>query len=106
MANIGSGGLRKRVAIVGAGPLGLITTKNLAEQGFEVTTFERNDYVGGLWHANSNTGQTCVLPGTITNTSRYTVRFVSNRIALTGMGSNGNTGRNDRFPNARLCGGP
>ncbi|KAF4448423.1 hypothetical protein F53441_8146 [Fusarium austroafricanum] len=72
MAKLGSDGLRKRVAIVGAGPLGLIATKNFAEEGFEVTTFERNEYVGGLWHITSDTTQTCVLPGTITNTSKLT----------------------------------
>jgi heterodisulfide reductase subunit A-like polyferredoxin len=74
MMNLGSDGLRKRVAIVGAGPLGLIATKNFAEEGFDVTTFERNEYVGGLWHITSDPTQTCVLPGTITNTSKLTVR--------------------------------
>jgi heterodisulfide reductase subunit A-like polyferredoxin len=73
MMNLGSDGLRKRVAIVGAGPLGLIATKNFVEEGFDVTTFERNEYVGGLWHITSDPTQTCVLPGTITNTSKLTV---------------------------------
>ncbi|EXK24619.1 hypothetical protein FOMG_18667 [Fusarium oxysporum f. sp. melonis 26406] len=72
MMNLGSDGLRKRVAIVGAGPLGLIATKNFVEEGFDVTTFERNEYVGGLWHITSDPTQTCVLPGTITNTSKLT----------------------------------
>lgn len=73
MASIGSNGQGKRVAIVGAGPMGLIATKNFVEEGFEVTTFERNHDVGGLWCANTDAGQTCVLPGTITNTSKFTV---------------------------------
>lgn len=31
------------------GALGLVAVKNLVEEGFDVTGFERNDYVGGLW---------------------------------------------------------
>jgi dimethylaniline monooxygenase (N-oxide forming) len=76
MGNIGSDGLQRRVAIIGAGPLGLIATKNLVEENFEVTTFERNEDVGGLWRANPNTEQTCVLPTTITNTSKFTVSWL------------------------------
>lgn len=74
MAAHGSAGLGIRVAVVGAGPLGLIATKNLAEEGFEVTAFERADSVGGLWRATTNTQHTSVLPNTLTNTSKYTVR--------------------------------
>jgi len=80
MMNLGSDGLRKRVAIVGAGPLGLIATKNFVEEGFDVTTFERNEYVGGLWHITSDPTQTCVLPGTITNTSKLTVCFSESEV--------------------------
>lgn len=32
-----------------AGAAGLVTVKNLIEEGFAVTGFERNSYVGGLW---------------------------------------------------------
>jgi dimethylaniline monooxygenase (N-oxide forming) len=38
------------VAIVGLGALGLVTLKNLREEGFDAFGFDRNDYVGGLWH--------------------------------------------------------
>lgn len=31
------------------GALGLVAVKNLLEEGFDVTGFDRNDYVGGLW---------------------------------------------------------
>lgn len=37
------------VAIVGLGALGLVTLKNLREEGFDAVGFDRNDYVGGLW---------------------------------------------------------
>lgn len=32
-----------------AGALGLVTLKNLLEEGFDATGFERKSYVGGLW---------------------------------------------------------
>jgi dimethylaniline monooxygenase (N-oxide forming) len=32
------------------GAIGLVTMKNLLEEGFDVTGFDRNDYLGGLWH--------------------------------------------------------
>jgi dimethylaniline monooxygenase (N-oxide forming) len=38
------------VAVVGLGALGLVTLKNLREEGFDAVGLDRNDYVGGLWH--------------------------------------------------------
>ncbi|CAK7246331.1 MAG: hypothetical protein STHCBS139747_007958 [Sporothrix thermara] len=38
-----------KVAVIGAGALGLVTLKNLLEEGFDATGFERKSYVGGLW---------------------------------------------------------
>lgn len=32
------------------GGMGLVAVKNLLEEGFDVTGFERSAYVGGLWH--------------------------------------------------------
>lgn len=43
------------------GVLGLVTVKNLAEEGFNVTGFDRNGYVGGLWHF-SPSDQVSILP--------------------------------------------
>jgi dimethylaniline monooxygenase (N-oxide forming) len=40
--------------------MGLVATKNLVEAGFDVTGFERNTYVGGLWHYTDK-DQTSVL---------------------------------------------
>jgi len=37
-----------KVAVIGAGGLGLSATKNFLEDGFDVTTYESRDYVGGL----------------------------------------------------------
>ncbi|KAJ4262725.1 hypothetical protein NW757_000981 [Fusarium falciforme] len=40
----------QRVAVIGLGAMGIVTVKNLLEEGFNVTGFDRNGYVGGLWH--------------------------------------------------------
>ncbi|KAJ3494806.1 hypothetical protein NLG97_g3837 [Lecanicillium saksenae] len=40
----------QRIAVIGLGALGLVTVKNLTEAGFDVTGFDKCEYVGGLWH--------------------------------------------------------
>jgi cation diffusion facilitator CzcD-associated flavoprotein CzcO len=30
--------------------MGIVCVKNLLEEGFQVTGFEKSSYVGGLWH--------------------------------------------------------
>lgn len=42
-------GKRKKVAVIGAGASGIVTTKWLAEAGHEVKTFELSDGIGGNW---------------------------------------------------------
>ena len=61
------------VCVVGAGALGLMAIKNLTEQGLNVTAFEHNDYVGGLWQYNLDSDRTTVLPGTKLITSKDSV---------------------------------
>ncbi|CAG8491143.1 5559_t:CDS:2, partial [Ambispora leptoticha] len=39
----------KRVCVIGAGAAGLITTKNLRDEGLEVNVYERNAQLGGVW---------------------------------------------------------
>lgn len=46
---------KKRAYILGAGPIGLVSGWQLAEKGWDVSVFERNDVVGGMcrsfkWH--------------------------------------------------------
>lgn len=36
--------------LIEAGGMGLVTVKNLLEEGFDVTGFDGNAYLGGLWH--------------------------------------------------------
>ena len=39
----------KRVAVIGAGPAGLVTANQLNLKGYTVTVFEKNEAPGGLW---------------------------------------------------------
>ncbi|OHF03911.1 hypothetical protein CORC01_00773 [Colletotrichum orchidophilum] len=58
------------VGIVGTGALGLLAMKNLKEQGLQVTAFEQNSYLGGLWHFSPKPDQVTALPMTSFNTSK------------------------------------
>ncbi|KAJ4391102.1 hypothetical protein N0V93_004717 [Gnomoniopsis smithogilvyi] len=58
------------IAVVGAGPLGLMATKNFLECGFDVTCYESRPYVGGLWNY-SDDASLSVAESTVFNSSRY-----------------------------------
>src|SRR3954451_8288450 len=47
MSNYRRGGKKKCVAIVGAGPGGLASAMLLAQRGFRVQVFEKQDVIGG-----------------------------------------------------------
>ncbi|KAF1831186.1 FAD/NAD(P)-binding domain-containing protein [Decorospora gaudefroyi] len=55
--------------LTGAGPAGLVALKNLREEGFDATGFDRNSYIGGLWQYSTKE-QTSVMETTITNISK------------------------------------
>ena len=42
-----------RIAVVGAGPAGLVAAKHALQSGFEVRVFEAQDDLGGQWHTTS-----------------------------------------------------
>jgi len=42
-----------KICVVGAGPSGLTTIKQLLDEGHEVTCFERDDDVGGIWYRHT-----------------------------------------------------
>jgi dimethylaniline monooxygenase (N-oxide forming) len=44
-----AGQLAKRVCVIGAGMAGLAATKVLRQDGFDVTAFEREPAIGGVW---------------------------------------------------------
>jgi cation diffusion facilitator CzcD-associated flavoprotein CzcO len=54
----------KRVAIIGAGPVGLTCAKNALASGFDVTVFEKSDRIGGNWVFRSKTGHSSVYENT------------------------------------------
>lgn len=66
---------RSTVAVIGAGPAGLVALKNLLEEGFDATGFDKNPYVGGLWQYTEE-DKTSVLPTTVVNISKERVRYV------------------------------
>ena len=48
--------MAKRIAVVGAGPSGLVTVKELAEEGHEPTCFERAAGLGGVFRFGEKDG--------------------------------------------------
>lgn len=62
-----------RIAVVGAGPSGLVAAKNLLEVGFDVTVFEAGSAIGGQW--NSESASSGIWRGMHTNTSRAMTAF-------------------------------
>lgn len=60
-----------KVAILGAGPSGLVAAKEAIHKGFSVTIFEKSQDIGGVW--NSETG--AVWQSMRTNISKFTCAF-------------------------------
>jgi dimethylaniline monooxygenase (N-oxide forming) len=61
------------VAVVGAGPGGLIVARWLLSQGFEPTIFEQGPMLGGQWTALD--GRSGVWPAMYANSSRTVTAF-------------------------------
>ena len=62
-----------RVAVIGAGPSGLLAAKHALEAGFDVTVLESSDDLGGQWHVEAP--HSGIWPGMHTNTSRAMTAF-------------------------------
>src|SRR3954469_20232960 len=62
-----------RIAIVGAGPSGIVAAKPALADGFEVTVFEASGGLGGQWQTSA--AHSGVWPGMHTNTSRAMTAF-------------------------------
>ena len=62
-----------RVAVIGAGPGGLVAARWMLSQGFEPTIFEQGPMLGGQW--TGLPGQSGVWPAMRTNTSRIMTAF-------------------------------
>jgi hypothetical protein len=62
-----------KIAVIGAGPGGLVSAKHAIEAGFEVSVFEASDGLGGQW--NTKAAHSGIWPGMRTNTSRAMTAF-------------------------------
>lgn len=63
----------RKVAVIGAGPGGLVTARYLKSEGLEPVIFEQGARIGGQWSADP--AHSGVWPGMRTNTSRITTSF-------------------------------
>jgi dimethylaniline monooxygenase (N-oxide forming) len=62
-----------RIAVIGGGPAGIATAKELAERGFQVLVIEQSHDLGGQW--NTGAEHSGVWPGMRANTSGAMTRF-------------------------------
>lgn len=69
----GDGAMTGNVAVIGAGPSGLVAARWLMSRGFEPTIFEQGATLGGQW--SGHRGRSGVWPGMHTNTSRVLTAF-------------------------------
>ncbi|MCL7034329.1 hypothetical protein MKW94_029694 [Papaver nudicaule] len=46
--------ISRKVAVIGAGPAGLVASRELVREGHEVVVYEQNDRVGGTWVYDPN----------------------------------------------------
>ncbi|WP_443197803.1 NAD(P)-binding protein, partial [Pseudoalteromonas sp. GABNS16H] len=46
-----------KVCVIGAGPSGLTTIKQLLDENHDVTCFDANESVGGIWYRGGDDGQ-------------------------------------------------
>ena len=65
--------MTRTVAVIGAGPGGLVAARWLLSQGFEPTIFEQGPKLGGQW--TGLVGRSGVWPAMHTNTSRIMTAF-------------------------------
>ncbi|MEM7020783.1 MAG: NAD(P)-binding domain-containing protein [Pseudomonadota bacterium] len=63
------------VAVIGAGPSGLVTTKSLLQAGFSVTCFEAGERAGGQWVIDNTSGTSSAYRSLRTNTNKSMSRY-------------------------------
>lgn len=63
-----------KVAVIGFGAQGLVTVETLLEEGYDVTGFDKNEYIGGIWYYSAE-HRVSALPTTLANISRERACF-------------------------------
>jgi cation diffusion facilitator CzcD-associated flavoprotein CzcO len=63
----------RRIAVIGAGPSGLVAAKHALEAGFDVSVFEASEALGGQWQTTA--AHSGIWPGLHANTSRAMTAF-------------------------------
>ena len=63
------------VAVIGAGPCGLVATKTLLEQGLDVTCYEMSSHIGGHWRINNPSGRSAAYQSLCLNTNKNMSRL-------------------------------
>lgn len=65
----------KQIAVIGAGPAGLVAAKTFLESGFEVTLYETGTQVGGTWVYDNDNGRAFIYRSLHLNTAKRYTRF-------------------------------
>jgi dimethylaniline monooxygenase (N-oxide forming) len=65
----------KRVAVIGAGPSGLVATKELMQEGLTPTCFEAGHQIGGIFHYEPAPGRPSVWNSCRLSSSSYVTSF-------------------------------
>lgn len=92
---------KKTVCVVGAGPAGLVAAKTLIRSGHcDVTVFEKNSRLGGIWALDEQSIGDYLSPYTPTNLSKFTVGFSDLSWDSIGLGADGSTTEPPMFPRA------
>lgn len=92
---------KKTVCIVGAGPAGLVAAKTLLKTGrCEVTVYEKNSRLGGIWALDEQSTGEYLSPYTPTNLSKFTVGFSDLSWDSIGLETNDKSTGPPMFPRA------
>lgn len=66
---------KRRIAVIGAGPAGLVTAKTLVASGANVSIFEQGSAVGGTWLGADHNGRNFIYKNLHINTSKRLTAF-------------------------------